>query len=84
MFKVLYFVLILFVIIYFTSEVKMQGSLYKAEDNVFSLQFPKPQWREKPFFYIHCQPNKETGDTECRTTKEANDGNEKLEHFEGW
>ncbi len=75
------FIAILFIIaVYFTSDVKIQGSLYKAEDNVFSLQFPKAKWRKEPIFYIHCQST----DDGCRFNKKADDGNEKLEHFEGF
>ena len=41
MFKFIFIVVVTLVIINFTSDIKVQGSLYKSEDNVFSIQFPK-------------------------------------------
>lgn len=79
-FKTIFIGILLIIGIYFTSDVKIQGSLYKAEDNVFMLQFPKAEWRAEPIFYIHCQ----SSDDGCRFHKKADDGDEKLEHFEGF
>lgn len=84
MFRFLFFVIAAIIIISFTSDVKFQGSLYKSEDNVFSLQFPKAEWRKEPWFYVHCQPEKGSSESTCRFTKEAGDGDEKLEHFQGY
>ena len=59
MFKFIFIVVVTLVIINFTSDIKVQGSLYKSEDNVFSIQFPKAEWRKEPIFYMHCQPEKD-------------------------
>ena len=84
MFKFIFIVVVTLVIINFTSDIKIQGSLYKSEDNVFSIQFPKAEWRKEPIFYMHCQPEKGSTESTCGFNKEATDGDEKLEHFQGF
>ncbi len=83
MFYKIFVVICILVGIYGISDVKVQTSLYKTEDNVFIIQIPKAEWREEPFFYMHCQEKKEGGNA-CRFHREAGDGTEKLEHFEGF
>ena len=88
MFYKLFIIISILVGIYAISDVKVQSSLYKAEDNVFIIQIPKAAWREEPLFYMHCQKKPEGEDggegRSCRFHREAGDGQEKLEHFQGF
>lgn len=88
MFYKLFVFIVIMIILYGVSDVKIQTSLYKTEDNVVIIQFPKAEWREEPLFYMHCQEPTEQekleGKKSCRFHREVGDGEEKLEHFQGF
>lgn len=85
MYYKIFIVISILVLLYGVSDVKVQTSLYKTEDNVVIIQFPKAEWRAEPIFYMHCQKNPEKPDeNSCRFHREVGDGTEKLEHFEGF
>lgn len=90
MFKILYILVVFIAVTILTSDIKLDGSLFKAEDNVFMIQFPKAEWKDTPIFYMHCQPeggkDKDGNPIEggCRFKKDYGDGNEKKEHFQGF
>ena len=89
MFYKLFVFIVIMIILYGVSDVKIQTSLYKTEDNVIIIQFPKAEWRDEPIFYMHCQERteeeKKSGNEKaCRFHREAGDGQEKMEHFQGF
>ena len=47
-------ILLIIVIIgglFFCSDTKWSGSVYRAEDNFFIIQFPKAKWQPQPWFW---------------------------------
>ena len=64
--KAILFIIVIIGGLFFCSDTKWSGSVYRAEDNFFIIQFPKAKWQPKPWFYLKCVQGQK-----CRRHPEA-------------
>ena len=71
--KAILFIIVIIGGLFFCSDTKWSGSVYRAEDNFFIIQFPKAKWQAKPWFYMKCIQGQK-----CRYQRESGDFHEEV------